>query len=174
MPQEIKAKSGVAPTPNFLQRLFGQTPMTPEMEEGARIAKSENPNLAPIQTYGMMSRLLSPKAMAYASPGRNIYLNPSQLQGQSPQDIADTLIHEQTHVDQMKRSGVGPTMELLHQMFGSQGKLPYGQRPDEMEAFQNEKNRRYKMGRIQTAVPSFSNPGEFMIPQGDINLPRER
>jgi len=151
--------------------MFGTDPMTPEMEEGIQIARKENPNLAPVQSYGLLSRLLQPRAQAYTSPGRSIYLNPSTLQGQSPQDVADTITHEQQHVSQMGNRGYGPTRELLYQMFGSDN-LPYHQRPDEIEAFQAERLRRSRMGRPQTVTPSFST-GQFRTSQ-DVDLPTYR
>lgn len=151
--------------------MFGAGSMTPEMEQGVAIARKENPNLAPVQPYGFFSRMFSPNALAYASPGKSIYLNPDKSQGQSAEDIADTLTHEQTHVNQMNTRGLGPTGELLHEMFGGQ-KLPYDQRPDEMAAFQAEKDRRARMGRMQTGVPRFKGEG-FYTPQDDIYLRKE-
>lgn len=143
----------------------------PNIAEALRIAKQERPDLADVELYGPLSRLLQGKAQGYVSPGRTIYLNPETLQGFGAEDIADTLIHEQTHVDQMKRRDSSSVGELLRLMFGrSEGH--YGERPDEMEAFQAEKLRRYRMGRPQTPVPSFSNPGQFRIP-ADIHLPAE-
>jgi hypothetical protein len=97
-------------------------------------------------------------------------LNPATNAGQSAQDVADTITHEQTHVNQMKDRGHSAVGELLSTMFGE--KLPYNQRPDEMEAFQSETARRAKMGRMQTAIPQFSKP-EFYVPQ-DYNLPPEK
>jgi len=148
--------------------MFGTDPMTPEMEEGIRIAKQEMPNMPDPQSYGFFSRLLNPNAMAYVSPGSNIYMNPRTNEGQTPQEIADTLTHEMEHVKQNKSEGYGPTMQFLRDVLIPQGE-PYHRRPDEMAAFQAEKLRRSRMGRMQTAVPSFST-GEFYVPQ-DINLP---
>lgn len=170
MPEKT-AKESVQPTKGFLSRIFGSDEMTPEMQQGISIARREIPNMAPVQPYGFFSRLLQPKAQAYASPGRTLYLNPNQMQGLSPQDVADTILHEQEHVNQMNQRGYGAGRELLNQMFGGGPTLPYGQRPDEMAAFQAEKNRRYAMGRPQTPIPSFTNPGQYIIPPSDINLP---
>jgi hypothetical protein len=150
--------------------MFGSDPMTPEMQQGLDIARKENPSLAPVETYGPLSRILQPKAMGYVSPGNTIYLNPAQ-QGQSAQDWADTLTHEQTHINQQKETGYGPTRQFLSSLLGEN--LPYGQRPNEMAAFQAEKERRSRMNRWQSPVPSFSNPGEYYIPQ-DTNLPYEK
>lgn len=171
---DTKTAASAAPTPGFLQRMFGASQMSPEMQQGIDIARKENPNMAPVEPYGFFSRLMQPKAQGYVVPGgSSIYLNPNQLQGQSPQDVADTLTHEQTHIQQNQQSPYGPTMQFLRAMLMPQN-TPYGQRPDEMEAFQNEKNRRYAMDRPQTGIASFQNPTESYVPQGNINLPAAR
>jgi len=167
MPQQPE-KTVPPPKPSLLQRLFGSSELTPEIQQGIDIAKRENPNLANVQPYGPISRLLLNKAQGYTSPMQTIYLNPTQLEGMNPQDVADTVLHEQTHVNQMKARGSNPLMELYSEMKGSN--LPYGQRPDEMAAFQAEKERRARMNRMQTAVPSFTNPGEYYVPM-DTRLP---
>lgn len=172
MPDPTKTVASAAPTKSFLQRMFGSEDFTPEIQQGIDIARKEDPNLAPVEPYGFFSRLMQPNAQAYVNPGGStIYMNPAGMQGQSPQDVADTLTHEQTHVRQMNAPSYSPTMEFLKNMLGINPAIPYGQRPTEMEAFQNEKNRRYKMGRMQTGVASFQHPTESYIPQGDINLP---
>lgn len=146
------------------------TPMQQDIQQAVAIAKKERPDLAPVQEYGFWSKMLQPNAQGYASPGGTIYMNPAKLGGLGTQDIADTLIHEQTHVDQAKRRGNGMFGELMRQMMGNDGNEQYGRRPDEMEAYQNEKNRRYRMGRQQTPIASFQNPTESYIPQEDIYL----
>lgn len=143
--------------------------MSPEMEEGINIARQENPNLAPVNTYGPLSRMMMPNANAYTSPGREIYLNPTTMTGYNPQEVADTLTHEQTHVNQMQDRGYGPTRELLNTIFGGSSE-PYGQRPDEIEAFQSEQRRQSRMGRTPGVKPSFGT-GEMFVPRGDIHLP---
>jgi hypothetical protein len=168
MPKNQEKQKVVKTTPSqgILQRIFGSSTMTPEMEQGINIARKENPNLAPVQPYGMISRIMQPNAMGYTSPGRTIYLNPRTMEGQNPQDVADTLLHEQTHVNQMNQRGFGPTREFLHEAFS--GNEPYHRRPDEIEAYQSEVQRRARMGRMPTAVPSFET-GEMITP-GDIYL----
>ena len=170
-PPKEKAKLGVntQPTQSWWSRIFGETPITPQIQQGIDIARRENPNMGQIEMYGPLSRLMRPDAQAYTSPGRTIYMNPTALAGQTPQDIADTLTHEQEHVRQMQERGYGPTREFLNTVFGEGG--PYGGRTDEMLAFEAEKARRARMGRPQTAVPRF-NSNEFYIPQ-DINLPSQ-
>jgi len=152
-----------------MSRLFGSSELTPEILQGIEIARRENPNLAPVQPYGPISRMALPNALAYASPGRNIYVNPAMMQGQSSQDVADTLTHEQTHVNQMNQRGGNTLMEILN-MF--RGRDPYHQRPDEIEAYQSEVARRNRMGRTQTGIPEFTT-GRPIAPQ-NIQLFPER
>jgi hypothetical protein len=165
MPEKVKPS--VAPSPGLLSRIFGNfgtSQMTPAMEEGVRIAQKENPNLAPVKPYGFFSKLLqSPQAQGYTSPWGGIYLNPQSMQGLSPQDVADTITHEQTHVGQI----VSPTRELLNKFLPPSE--PYYRRPEELAAFQAEKERRARMGRPQTAAPRFDTGSDY-IPQ-DISLP---
>ena len=169
MPQEQKKSS--PKQPGFFQRAFGSEEFSPDVWEAIRIAKQENPDLAPVEPYGLVSRLLQPNAQGYASPGRTIYLNPTQLQGQSVQDIADTITHEQTHIKQSRDSGRSSIGELMRQIYSSSG-TPYHQREDEMAAFQAEKDRRNRMGRMQSAVPLFDT-GKFHVPQ-DVYLKSDK
>lgn len=161
--QKKKITPAVKPTESWLSRFFGSE-LTPEMKQAIEIVKKENPNLAPVETYGPISRLLMSKANAYTSPTGNIYLNPTQLQGYSPQDIADTLTHEQTHVNQIKDRNLNPILET----FRGLTEESYHRRPDEMEAFKVEMLRRTNQGRGQTAIPSFLT-GEHYTPS-DIKL----
>ena len=169
-------KVSTGPSAGLLQRIFGFGVMTPEIEEGIRIAQSENPNLAPVKPYGMLSRMMQPQAMGYTSPGRTIYLNPRTMEGQNPQDVADTLVHEQEHVKQMQNRGYGPVREFLHEALSGigGGGEPYHRRPDEIAAFGAETERRSKMGRMQSATPSFTT-GEMRVAD-DIRLytPRKK
>lgn len=180
-PQQEKQKQptkklSTGPTAGLLQRIFGAGEFSPETQEGIRIAQQENPNLAPVKPYGLISRMMQPQAMGYTSPGRSIYLNPRTMEGQSPQDVADTLTHEQQHVEQMKQRGYGPIREFLHEALSGigGGGEPYHRRPDEIEAFAAETQRRSKMGRMQSATPSFTT-GEMQV-SDDIRLypPRKK
>lgn len=170
--QKQPAKTlNTSPTPGLLQRLFGSQQMSPDIEEGIRIARGEMPDLAPVKPYGPLSRLAMANAQAYASPGQTIYLNTPSLEGFSPQEIADTLTHEQTHINQTRQRGYGPTRELLHTIFGGSEGEEYGRRPDEMEAYDAEAKRTARMGRMPGPRPSFLNPGVYTMSQGDIQLP---
>lgn len=169
-PQKEKQKKlSTGPTPGLLQRIFGSGQMSPEMEEGITIARGENPSIGNVQPYGLVSRILQPKAQGYTSPGRSIYLNPNKLQGQTPQDIADTVLHEQEHVNQMNQRNLNPVREFMHEAFGEDSNLPYYQRPDEINAFAFEKKRRARMNRSQTAAPNFET-GVDEVSRGNIHL----
>lgn len=169
--QAVAAKKTAQPSPNLLQRWFGTEQLSPDQQEGISIAKKEMPSMAPVQPYGFFSRLAQPSALAYVGGGSNIYLNPAANEGQSPQDIADTLTHEQTHINQ--KSAYSPTTNILRSFLGiGSPQEQYSRRPDEMEAYAAEKARRAKMGRPQSPIPSFST-GDFYIPH-DVNLPVEK
>lgn len=169
MPEKINTN----PSPGLLQRLLGSDSMTPDMQQGINIAKRENPNLGEVQPYGILSRLLQPNAQGYTGPNRTIYLNPKTMAADRPQEVADTLLHEQTHVNQMKERGHGTIGEILSTIYnGLKNNEPYAQRPDEIQAFQAERERRARMGRMQSAEPSFTT-GEMIVPQ-DIMLPRKK
>jgi hypothetical protein len=174
MPQDPKkeqTKKSVEPSPGFLSRWFGSEKFSPEQEEGIRIAKKEMPNMAPVQPYGMFSRIAQPSALAYVSGGSNIYLSPSTNVGQSPQEIADTLTHEQTHINQ--KSAHSPSINIIRSFLGMDNPSePYQRRPDELAAYQAEKDRRARMGRTPSAFPSFST-GEMYAPH-DVYLPNEK
>jgi hypothetical protein len=171
MPDKVAATN---PSPGLLQKLFGSSEMSPEIKQAIDIARGEDPSLANVSMYGPISRMLLPNAQGYTSPGKNIYLNPNQLQGMNSQDIADTILHEQQHVKQMRERGGNALTELYKEARGS--KEPYNQRPDEMAAFQFEKDRRARMGRMQTATPAFDPKdgfGGYIMPQ-DVYLPSKK
>ena len=164
-----------APSQSFLQRMFGDESFSPTQQQGIDIARKEMPGMAPVQPYGFFSRLLSSGNNAYAGLGGDrIYMNTQSMAGHTPEEVADTLTHEQTHINQQAQRGYGPTGEFLRNLLqGNPIPLPYGQRPDEMEAFQAERQRQARMGRMPSAYPSFTNPGQWTQPAGDINLPYE-
>jgi hypothetical protein len=165
MPERAAAPTAksVEPSGNWFQRMFGSDRFTPEMEEGIRIARKENPNMAPVQPYGPVSRLLAGSALGYVSPASTIYLNPRTSLGQTPQEIADILAHEQTHVNQ--QSGLSPTQVALNSIF--RRPEAYHQRPAEIEAYQAEKQRRQSQGRTGMS-PSMDGTWHQT---GDVNLP---
>jgi hypothetical protein len=137
------------------------------IQQGIEIARREIPDLAPIEPYGWVSRKFTPaNAAAYVSPGRTIYLNPEVMASMSPEDVADTILHEQTHVQQARDKGQTALGAVLSMMLPQ---AAYHLRPHEQDAWQAEIERRRRMGRPQTARPSFVT-GNYYAP-ADITLP---
>lgn len=168
MPEEKKAAS---PSPGFLERLFGSQQFNPKIQDAIRLAKKEAPNMPDPVPYGPISRMFMGSAGGYTTPSRNIYLNQNLVGGLPTQEIVDTLLHENQHVNQMNQRGLGPTATFLNQIIPNH--TPYGQRPNELEAFQVERDRKMKMGRAPAiGEPSFTNPGQYNY-RGNIFLPKE-
>lgn len=177
MPQELRLKtskagdhgrrvSSIDPSPGLLARTFGTDEFTPEVRKGIDIAKKENPNLATVKPYGFFSRLVAPQTYGIVGgyDPNSIYLSGRHNTGRDPEDIADTLTHEQTHINQVK-SGSKPQGLFSSLVNPTQ---PYHRNPLEMEAFHAERDRQIRTGRTQ-AIPSFST-GQYIFPR-DVNLP---
>lgn len=142
------------PQSSLIERLLATMrpdPLPQNVEEGKKVLAAEAPdiNTTPISSYGPISKALLPGAEGYVSPLGTIYLNQELMKGKQPQEVADTLLHELTHVRQANARS--PVQRIL-EYFRQQG--PYGQRPDEMEAFQAEADRRTNMGR----APIYGTP----------------
>lgn len=145
------------------------------VQQALSILKAEEPDfdpsiVGPMTSVPLINRLqVPPGAQAAATPFGNIRYDPAALEGQTPQDVADTLLHEYTHVKQMKPRGViGQILEMV-----TQPNLPYGQRPDEIEAWQAERARRARMGRTKfDGAPEFSTSNQST--RGNIALYPER
>lgn len=142
----------------------GSESLPPAIAQGVAIARQEQPDLAPIETFGPVSRALMSRALGYLSPGGTIYLNAPALEGQSPQDVADTVLHENVHAGQYRERGT--LQALLNTLLPQE---PYHRRSDEMAAYAMERKRRQRMGRQEVPVPSFLT-GEYITPE-DILLP---
>lgn len=154
-----------APTPNANPA---------NVQEGIRILEAEEPGftaslVAPKSTLPLLGTLQVPAgAQAATTPFGNIRYDPAALKGLSAQDVADTLLHEYTHVKQNRPRGVIGQILSQYQNSG----LPYGQRPDELEAWQAERQRRARMGRTKyDGAPSFS--GDIMAVRDNIPLAPE-
>lgn len=132
--------------------------------EGRKRLEAEAPDIksTPVIPYGLVSNLqerirphlgLDPTQAYYA--GGNIYVNPDVMGSMQSEDVADTLLHELTHKRQAQSRSV---VERLAEYINQRG--PYGQRPDELEAYQVEADRRTRMGRPAGRVmPNFLTPG---------------
>jgi hypothetical protein len=144
------------------------------LSEAMRILKAEAPDFDP-SIVGSKSRIpgigafqVPAGAEAAATPFGNIRYDANMLKDKPPQEIADTLLHELTHVRQAKpRGAMGQIYKMIKD--GIVERLPYGQRPDEMEAFQAEADRRTRMGR----APLYGTPhflDDSVETRGDIAL----
>lgn len=137
----------------------------------ARVRK-EMPDVAdaPVTPMGRIGQVLSKGALATTSPFGSVSYNPEALRGASPADIADTLTHELTHVRQSR--AMSPFQKVIAILQGAKqgfgGGMPYGQRPDELEAYQAEANRAVSQGRTPAPQPSFTTPGFRNL--GDVRL----
>lgn len=151
--------------PSLLQKIFGYGQMSPEIEQGIAIAKREHPNMPTPTRMGLLGHMVSPaNAQAITSSITNgISLNDSILKGYTPQDIADILEHENTHVEQARRNGI---LANNYQMIQDKD-TPYYQRPNEVEAFRATGARQERMGNYVEPVPSVL--GKFYTPH-DVNL----
>jgi hypothetical protein len=183
----LAARPVPQPDPGILDRILaamGQKRTTPvplsgvadpslpnNVQEAMRLLQAEEPGFDP-SIVGPKTALplvgtfqVPPGAQAAATPFGNIRYDPTQLEGQSAQDVADTLLHEYTHVKQMKPRGViGQILQMV-----TEKNLPYGQRPDEIEAWQAERQRRNRMGRTKyDGAPEFSTSNQST--RGDIAL----
>lgn len=138
-----------------LQRVLGQMP---DVNPVTLSAGSPNPISMPRG------------AMATTNPFTgNIRYNPEMMQGQSPDEIGNTVAHELTHSRQAQNTPWWRTAMSLFQPDvkvpqgitpGSTLDNPYVWRPSELEAFQTERNR-------QMMQP---NPVDPIYGTRDINL----
>lgn len=161
MPEKLPVRP-VAPT--------AASRLPASVEEGRRLLAAEAPDITttPVEPYGLISKILMRNAEAYVSPLGTIYANQDVLKDRSPQDAADTLLHELTHVRQARSRS---PIERILEYFNQRG--PYGQRPDEIEAYQAEKDRRVRTQREQQlGNPHFLSP--TIETRGDIFLPNRK
>ena len=137
---------------------------SPEIQQGIAIAKREHPNMPDPHQMGMMGRFFAPsRALAITSPFNRISMNTEMLSGKNPQDVADVLEHENTHVEQHRNRGI---LGQLNDTY-SNLKTPYFENPNEIEAFQASAHRQNTMGRPVQTVPAVGN--RWITPR-DVNL----
>ena len=159
-----------APQPGVLDRIknwFGYGPLPPNVQEGMNLAAKEGIPTNNISQMGPIGRFFGSKANAVTNTFGGVELNTPKLAGYNPQEIADILTHENVHVNQMK--GKNPIFEMYDRLTKS-SQIPYGQRPEEMEAYAAENKRTRSRGAI-SMKPSFLNPGQWVTNRGDVNLP---
>lgn len=153
----------------------------------------EMPDVKPVtvrpRQSSFLTNLFMPKgAYAVTNPFTgNITYNPDMFEGQTQDDIEQTLAHELTHTRQMQNTPwYGHLAEVGDQMLqnvksmwgGNEDRVPEGissssplnnpyyWRPREMEAFQAEKDRAARM-----KIPYYVDP---ILGTRDINLPAPR
>ncbi len=139
-------------------------PNKPTMEERIAAAKAALPesvghSIAPGQTG-------DPQAYADTNSLTNaIHISPTMTAGMDQDRFNDIVAHELTHVKQNDQAGwVG----MLRDIFTK--KLPYGQDPNELAAFQTEADRQLASGRRPSPRPKFLSEGWT---GGDTDLPRQ-
>lgn len=125
-------------------------------------------------------------AQAVTSPFTgSVSYNPSALEGQSQDNIDQIMAHELTHSRQAQQmpwyekatqplTGLKNSLgDILQGATGSRLGLgySYGQRPEELEAFQTENDRMLKLGlpgQVRDPGSTFSGTSNYW---GDISLP---
>lgn len=121
------------PTPVDQQIALAKTQMQKEMPDVAGTS---------IQPMGWLSHALAPSgAQAITNPlTGSVYYNPAAMEGQSQNEVTNTLAHELTHSRQAQsQPWSSRILGGLKEAFSPS--VPYEQRPYEMEAFQTERNR---------------------------------
>jgi len=94
----------------------------------------------------------------------NISYNPHIVGNLNDFQLGDILAHELTHSRQTLNQ---PLLKRLYNMYFGPS-YPYGQEPDELEAYGVERDRAVKGGREPMPGPNFLSPG--MRKGGDIEL----
>jgi hypothetical protein len=117
---------------------------------------------------GALDKLNHGTTMAFTQPTGSIVYNPAALQGQPQSAIEDLLAHELTHTRQYQSKPWLSRIADVAKSFVTPG-VPYGQNPNELEAFQTETNRAQAQGRNPSPMPNFLTPG--FRESGDIQLP---
>ena len=155
------------------------TPYSPRIQEGIDLLNKEGtplpPRLGSLGLLGNIRRSMDEKRGAELYGITNpltgsVGLNERVLNQKSPQDVAGTIVHEGAHAKQVQRQGL---MRALAELVGydpeGEHSLPYGQKPNELEAFQAENDRALKLGLPgPTGHPTFEAEGTRW--RGDIPL----
>lgn len=146
--------------------------------------QAEMPDVAnaPVENMGWLDQLIAgakgkmngglTMALTHNSGGGSVALNPAAMAQVGQSDREDTIAHELTHVRQARRDfGDKNILQRAAQVFQDlqEAHMPYGQQPNELEAFQAEGNRAVGQGRAPGITPNFSTPG--FREKGDIVLP---
>lgn len=120
------------------------------MQQAIRKVRGENPDMArtSIQPGGFISgpAMHGLNASGLTNPFTgNIYYDPSSYERMQPNERENALTHELMHSRQITdQSYLARLMNLGKQFFTSPE--PYYERPNEMQAFQSERNRSLNLG----------------------------
>jgi len=124
-----------------------------------------NPTVTP-STGSILTRFLMPRgSLAVTNPFTgNITYNPEAMQGMNQNEIENTLTHEMTHSRQAQTT---PFYQVLFNALkqGLGMGYSYNQRPEEMEAFQAERNRTLAQHLPWMRDPQ-SGMGDYILPPG--------
>lgn len=135
---------------------------------------------APIEPMGWFDRLVAAgkeqltgggKVVATANPAAGtVKYSPEVLGSLGQSGIEDTLAHELVHVRQGREAAGSTLFDQVRAKLNAlkEGYMPYGQQPQELEAYQYEGDRAVREGREPSATPNFSSPG--MREKGNIRL----
>lgn len=120
---------------------------------------------APISPYGPILRHLVPGSSGVTGPLGGIYVN--AYPGLPDRELESTIVHELTHRRQAKEHPIRNLLNLV-----SPRSTGYGQKPEELEAFQAERERELRLGLPHgTGHPSFTGAP---LREEDIRLYPER
>lgn len=110
------------------------------------------------------------KTLAYTTPTNDIKYKAGEFKSLDLPTITDLLAHELTHVKQQNEVPIW--RRLFDAVVARTDQLPYGQDPDELEAFQVMRDRQLKDHRKpQFANVQFDPNADVRV--DDINLPAE-
>lgn len=134
------------------------------MELAKRQLQAEMPKetaaatVEPMTAWDRMLFLGRPASVyAFTSPFNHVKYDPDLMKQNSQTANTDILAHELTHVRQNQRT---PVLSQLWDLIAgplTEPDVPYGQRPEELEAFQTERDRALAQHRVpDLPFPSFS------------------
>lgn len=151
------------------------------LQQAFQRIQGENPDVGPVSLSQSSPNSLSGLLMAirnaeaFINPFTgNITYDPAQAAGMSPTEQDQMLTHELTHSRQAQQTPWYQTLwdsitgsnSVPKGATGSVGNTPYYWKPDEMEAFQAERDRATRLG-----LPNYRDPVTGM---GDITLAAPR
>jgi len=154
-----------------------------KMEESLARILAENPDVKPVTispgNQGILSKIFSPRgALATTSLlNGNISYDPNQFLTKNPDEIDNIVAHELTHTRQIQQMPwYQKPLTLLNRAFAddkppAEGLSPnspinsnYYWRPEEMEAFQTERNRILNKPNMRVYEEPMLSTRDIMLP----------